>query len=150
MVDANAIIKNLWIGAAPPFDRNISNVDALVLCAREIQPATTAFQGRLVRSPLPDDQLTQRELSVAIVAAAEVAQIVSAGKRALVTCVQGRNRSALVTGIALGRLTSLSADGIVDLIRKRRRMDCLTNKHFVEYLKRIVGPGRRLGRPPAR
>lgn len=141
--ECSNISKHLWVGSEPDLSSPIEGIDVVVLCAREIQPAATGFTGRILRCPLPDCELHQQELSLAMLIAREIARDVHAGKRVLVTCAAGRNRSALVAALALGHLTRASADQLVALIRARRRQDCLTNEHFVAYLRRFVGDGRR-------
>lgn len=141
-VDASNITKNLWIGAAPPLDRDIPSIDTLVLCAMEIQPTVMAFHGAIVRCPLDDAELAMQSIATSIVAAKRVASDLMAHKRVLVTCAQGRNRSALVAGLALGMVTRRTPAQIVELIRSRRRRDCLSNPHFVRYLERYIVPER--------
>jgi len=147
-LDASNIVKRLWIGGQPPFDRHLP-FDLLVLCAREIQPASIAFQGSAIRVPLPDSALDPDELRTALGGARATALALASGKRVLVTCAQGRNRSALVAGLAMGIVFRVSAEQIVSTIRAKRRSDCLTNPHFVGYLEQFVGrlhPGHELRR----
>jgi len=82
-----------------------------------------------------------------------VAQAVVNGRRVLVTCRAGLNRAALIVGIALGQLTTMPAEDVIDLIRTRRSQGALTNPSFVALLRRIIGDGRpraRARRPPRR
>ena len=138
-LDASNVTKRLWIGGAPPFERDLPEFDVLVLCAAELQPQRLAFARRVLRCPLPDAHLERAELNRAIVTARGVAQSLAGGHRVLVTCAQGRNRSAFVTGLAMGMLFEASAQQIIHTIRSRRRADCLTNPHFVALLERVVG-----------
>lgn len=141
-VDASNIAPRLWIGAKPPFDHEITGIDVLVLCAREIQPSSMAFKGRVLRCPINDADLSSREIATVAIAARDVTRSIAAGKRVLVTCAMGRNRSALVTGLALGQLTLMNWQQIVALIRARRHPECLSNDAFLRYLERFVGDGR--------
>jgi protein-tyrosine phosphatase len=60
-----------------------------------------------------------------------------AGKKCLVRCQAGINRSALVVALILMR-DGMSADSAIGLIRARRSEYCLENTYFVEYLKREI------------
>lgn len=139
VIDASNIAKRLWMGSAPPSDRDLPNFDVVVLCALEYQPITMAFHGPVVRCPITDDIPSPRELEQAVGAARQTASALVAGKTVLVTCAQGRNRSGLVTGLALGLVTRMRGKTIVDLIRTRRP-SALTNPHFVRVLERLIRP----------
>lgn len=144
-LDASNIAPRLWVGGRPPFDRALPQFDMLVLCAQELQPEHLAFQGRVVRSPIPDGHLSNAELATALRASRAVAEAISSGDRALVTCAAGMNRSALVACLALAWVTRMSADELVRLVRSRRHPQALFNDHFCEILKNLVGAGRVLG-----
>lgn len=141
-VDASSVASRLWVGGKPDPAIDLPKVDTLVLCAQEIQPTTLAFHGRVLRCPLPDAKLTVPELHRAVGTSNVVARELASGKVVLVTCAQGRNRSALVAALALGQVTRLSADELVDLMRKKRSRYCLSNPHFRAILQRVVGAGR--------
>lgn len=142
-LDASCISRRLWVGAKPPFDRPLPAFDTLVLCAQEIQPQVLAFEGTVIRVPLPDAELDSRKTKLALVAGKRVARDLVAGKTVLVTCQMGWNRSALVACLALGLCTRLSASELVELVRERRLPECLSNEHFVQILERYIGAGRR-------
>ncbi len=144
VLDASNIARRLWIGGRPPFDRDIPDVDMLVLCAREHQPQPIAFHGLVYRCPLVDDHLDLSSISRALLAAHTVARVLLQKKTVLVTCSQGRNRSALVAGMALGYVTKMTADQIVELVRARRKISgVLSNEAFVGYLRKYVDGKRR-------
>ena len=141
-LDCSNVARRLWIGSKPPFDRPLPEFDVLVLCAQELQPAQLAFQGRVVRCPIPDGALDRQEIRRVLVAGHAVAESLTAGRRVLVTCAAGINRSALVTCFGLGLVTRMSAAELVELVRKRRRPECLSNTHFVAMLDRYIGTRR--------
>ena len=58
-----------------------------------------------------------------------------AGKKCLVRCQAGINRSGLMIALILMR-DGISAEDAIALIRKKRSQYCLDNTHFVEYLVR--------------
>lgn len=143
-IDASNITPRLWMGGVPPFDQDLPKVDALVLAAREHQPAGLQFHGFVYRCPLVDDHLEKAELLSAMMCAQTTAQLLLAGKTVLVTCAQGRNRAGLIAGFALGYVTRLTADEIIDLIRKRRKLGgVLANDAFCGYLRKYIDGGRK-------
>jgi hypothetical protein len=145
-LDASNIARRLWVGGKPPFDRHLPEFDVLVLCARELQPSVVSFRGTVYRCPLPDAEISGREIRIALVAGRHVADALTRGRRVLVTCAQGINRSALVASLGLGLVTYLSAEQLITNVRSKRHHQCLGNAHFRQILHRYIGPGRR---PPA-
>lgn len=141
-MDASNIVTRLWIGGEPPADRDLPMFDVLVLCAQEVQPDPVAFTRQVVRVPLPDAALSDVELRRALHGGQEVAQALSRGRRVLVTCYAGLNRSALVAALGLGLVTRMSATEIILRIRDRRAPAALHNPHFCSYLQRFIGAGR--------
>lgn len=137
-LDASAVARRLWVGGAPPLDRDLPDFDVLFLCASEIQPPAVAFSRELVRVPLRDDVLTPYELKRAIIGGTQVAEALRRGQRVLVTCHQGRNRSALVAGLGIGLVTRMTTPQIVRLMRERRHPAALGNAHFVDVLQRAL------------
>ncbi len=140
--DATAVSPRLWIGAVPPFDKDLPRVGTLVLCAAELQPEQLAFHGSVVRCPIPDATLDQAQLRLVMQTSAVVAKEIVTGHRVLVTCHKGLNRSALVVALALHQLTTMSAAQIVEHIRRQRSLSALSNPHFVTVIERLVGDGR--------
>lgn len=144
-LDASSISRRLWVGAEPPFDRDLPQFQVLVLCSDAIQPPSSdiAFRGTVVRCPMPDAALSPDEVTRALDGGRAVGRALASGKTVLVTCFAGRNRSALVAGLGLGLVTRMTADQIVELIRARRNPGCLNNPFFVKLLKTYVpGPRR--------
>lgn len=137
-LEASNIANKLWVGSMPPFDRDLPEIDTLVLCAHELQPEQLAFTRQLIRVRLPDSALTTEQLRQALLAGRAVAQALTAGRRVLVTCLAGLNRSALVAGLGLGLVTRMTPDEIIARIRKGRGEHALSNPHFRDYLTRFV------------
>lgn len=140
--DANAVAPRLWVGAAPPLDRDLPQVDLLVLCAIELQPEALAFRGQVLRCPIPDSKLEVPQVTMAMITSVSVARAVSQGQRALVTCAAGFNRSSLVAALALGQLTTMDGGAIVAHIRKHRGDRALRNPHFESLIRSVVSDGR--------
>jgi hypothetical protein len=63
----------------------------------------------------------------------------SKGRRVLIRCQAGWNRSGLITALAL-MLAGKTANDAIALIRKRRSPHALCNSDFVDWL-RTTGPG---------
>lgn len=145
-LDASNITRRLWIGGKPPFDRDLPGVDVLVLCAQELQPDKLGFRGAVIRCPIPDSVLSTHELRRALITGREVAKQLVSGKRVLVTCAAGRNRSALVAGLALGLTYRLSATQVIELIRAKRHPECLYNPEFPKIIHRFIGDGTTVAR----
>jgi protein-tyrosine phosphatase len=125
------------VGSVPPNRLRETGVDVVVLCAEEMQHlAPDVFT---VRVPLRDSRLTDTEFSRALRAANGVSQAREAGKRVLVTCAAGVNRSALVAAMSLMLHERLpAADAIVQIRHFRRPpvgMMPLSNPTFVEALR---------------
>lgn len=132
----NSSLK-LYVGSQPPFDRELG-FDTLVLCARELQPERLGFKGAVVRCPLIDDTLSKEEIRLALNTSSRVVADLKQGKRVLVTCHAGLNRSALVAALAMAQMTRMSAGEIVMHLRQRRDPNCLFNKNFQIYLQRFI------------
>ncbi|HEY4266698.1 MAG TPA: dual specificity protein phosphatase [Galbitalea sp.] len=138
-LDANCVAKRLWVGAAPPTDRDLPQFQALVLCAVEYQPEFPFYRGAILRCRLRDSNLSRFEADHALVGGQWVATALSNGKTVLVTCQAGINRSALVASVALGMLNRRATpEQIMDRIRRTRNPDCLSNPDFQRFLKQYL------------
>lgn len=121
-----------------------ASFDCVVFCALEAQPTPDdcvwfADQGvEVIAFPSDDARLSSTQLEGAWETAARVVRRVRRGKRVLVTCMQGRNRSGLVVGLATHMLTNVRGADVVSHI-KRRRCDALTNQDFVAALRQLPG-----------
>ena len=135
---ADKIVDRLYQGGRPPPGDGLKNagIDVLVLCAKEWQDAS-AYEGITVICAPGDDDTRPHRLARFLPgwqnAAHQVAEHVRAGKTVLVTCMQGLNRSGIVTALTLAELTGMSGDQIVDLIQTRREM-ALCNATFAQHI----------------
>jgi protein-tyrosine phosphatase len=95
----------------------------------------------VIRVPLDDAQITNIEFARAIRAAQKVSDLRRVGKRVLVTCAMGINRSAFVAALSLMQLNRLTAAQAVQHIRQIRGQQTvippLSNPSFVEALRRF-------------
>jgi protein-tyrosine phosphatase len=115
-------------------------VDVIVFTAEEYQPDATAFPGVRVRHcPFDDTRVpSDRDIGTAWSCAEAVARDMRRGRRVLVTCRMGRNRSALVAALALHLVTGESGAEVFRLVRSRRTDDvgvpALSNPTFQRLL----------------
>lgn len=120
-------------GSAPPLTARLP-FDVVVLAAEEYQPELPGYA--VLRVPLDDGPPPDAVTHARILAAARaVAAHVRAGRRVLVTCWMGRNRSGVVAGLALREL-GLPGWRAAERVR-RARDGALTNQHFYRM---VVGP----------
>ncbi len=143
-IDAHEIIPGLWQGGAPPSGDDVAKAgfDLLVLCATGWQPPSEDFPGvGVIRAPFDDHVLNVDERGTARRAARMVASALKAGRKVLVTCVAGINRSGLVTALAIHERMGYSGKACVELVRGKRWVGnlgtALQNRHFVSFLERI-------------
>lgn len=60
------------------------------------------------------------------------------GKKVLIRCQAGLNRSGLCTALVLMK-EGMSSNDAISLIREKRSQDALFNTHFVDYLNSLDG-----------
>ena len=113
-------------GSAPPLGVRLP-FDVIVLAAEEYQPDLPGYE--VMKVPLDDSGPPPSPADRARIraAASEIARRIRAGQRVLVTCWQGRNRSGVLSGLALVEL-GLPRERAVSRIRRYR--DGLTNPYF--------------------
>lgn len=119
----------------------------MVLCAREHQYPATSYQGvQVVHAPNDDNAaygpLTREKLAVALRAARTVAAAMGEGKRCLVTCAAGMNRSGLVSALSLHLSKGWSGDKCIQQVRQKRGpgkkgFQPLSNSEFTTALRRL-------------
>ncbi|MFB9461919.1 protein-tyrosine phosphatase family protein [Streptomyces cinereospinus] len=84
--------------------------------------------------PIPDGPLDGTQLAGVIRLAEAACEALEGGRRVLVRCYHGYNRSGLVVAHALVR-RGRTAEAAIRLIRARRSPWALHNQLFVEYLR---------------
>jgi hypothetical protein len=146
-VEGDEIVPNLWQGSYPGTGRAVaaSGFSMLVLCAVELQEPAELFPGvEVVHAPNYDDYenpLTRERLTVAMEAARRVQGMVEQGKKVLVTCRAGMNRSGLVTALALHLLYNWDGGTCIRKVRQNRTewkgFRPLSNPDFTRALRRL-------------
>lgn len=137
-MSASKVTDTLWIGGAPSVGPALGQeFDRLVLAAKEYQPDGELFPGLAVlQVPLPTTKLTEEETASVIQAGRAVASWMRRGKRVLVTCAVGLNRSSVIAATGL-MATGMSADEAIKKVRAARGHLALHNPHFVSLLQRL-------------
>jgi len=135
------VIPGLFVGSKPPPGRHAC-VDVIVLTAVEHQPPANQFPGaEVIHAPIddaPNRPMREDEIVTATKAAGRVARRLRAGRRVLVTCAMGLNRSALVAALAMHEIYGMSADEIIARIRRARGSWALSNPNFERLLRAVV------------
>lgn len=140
-IDADEIIPGLWQGSKPPIGLKLKQLgfDVLVLCAEEWQKAELYKDIEVILAPNDDDPRrmpTQGELNIAISAAKKVAQNVRQGRKVLVTCWQGWNRSGLVSALAVHIVTGMDGFSCIARVQGARE-NALCNGSFCKVLGKL-------------
>lgn len=139
---ASRIAPKLYQGSLPPSSALLraQSIETIVLCAAELQPDDRQFgEGiEVLRCPFNDNQSLPSVATLDAIkrTASAVAARVRARKRVLVTCAQGRNRSGLVTALALTDLYGISGQEAVACVQ-RAREHALSNPLFTAILSGI-------------
>jgi protein-tyrosine phosphatase len=139
---AHRILPRLWQGSAPPEGGELRRrgFEALVLAAEEHQPPAECFRHmRVHHAPLDDhlQPLTAEEWDRIIDASMFAYKNVMLGRKTLVTCQMGINRSGIITAMTVCQLAGVSGRAAVDLIQ-RQRPGALLNTSFVRQIERAM------------
>lgn len=137
--NASEVIARLWQGGKPKPGEYA--FDLIVLADMEYQPPGSAFPGsQLARVMLNDFRpATPMEYAAAVAAAEVAADWYRRGKRILITCGAGLNRSGLVTGLTM-RYLGFTADDAIALIRRARGPNAIKNSNFVAFIRSFQPP----------
>jgi len=141
--DVTRIYGRLYVGGAPIEPALYQDFDVIVLCAEELQFLAELYPDKRVRlvpfddAPYVDGPTIHRVLA----GSKRVAQDVARGRKTLVSCAMGRNRSALVTALSLHYLTGAPAltcgERVHQLRVDREGVRALQNRTFVEVLAAV-------------
>jgi protein-tyrosine phosphatase len=110
-----------------------------VLAATEWQPPSFAYPNvAVVHVPLDDDPahpMPADQVTAAISAARTIARYLKSGRRVLVTCHLGLNRSSLLAALAMRLAYGTKADRAIAAIRQARGPLAVRNPNFVRLLR---------------
>lgn len=132
-----------------PQDVSDNRFKLLVICAKErldflgdpSEEATAQAYGcTTVHAPFDDDQVDSVVVEQVGRAVGKVVTALRRGSKVLVTCNQGRNRSGLVSALALLQISpKFSPNSVIKLIKDRRvapsGKEALTNPDFCELIQ---------------
>ena len=139
--DADEVATRLFVGSKPPPGAH-PQYDAIVLAAIEYQPPANLFPGtEVIHAPFDDAPgrlMSHDEIVTATKAAARVARRLRAGRRVLVTCAMGLNRSGLIAALAMHDVYGMSADEIIKRLRRARGAWALSNPNFEKLLRVVI------------
>lgn len=123
--------------------------DLVILCAAELEEMFRCLPERehpkiIYASNEDGPSLTKRQIKTASAAAGQAVRAYREGKRVLITCAAGRNRSGLVTALSLHFATGCGGRMAIEIIRARRNAcgPALSNDVFAKFLNAIPVRGR--------
>jgi len=149
-LEANHVVGNLWQGSRPPVGdyRMFESFDIVVLCAQEYQPSARELRvSHVIHIPFDDSyDVSVRQLTDILRKTIRVRAALDLGKKVLVTCQAGLNRSGLVSAWSLMRPAThirrvevrtpccVPLPNTLRMIRRARGQHALSNDHFVRAL----------------
>jgi hypothetical protein len=138
------ILPNLWQGGTSPSDDlsgrgypiekariDAKDFDTVITMYASAQPVQ--WQVKEYRFGIYDSNMTDFDSSELFDIVRLAHKDWAEGKRVLIRCQAGWNRSGLVTALVLLR-EGWKMDTIIDLIREKRSRSALCNAHFVRFL----------------
>jgi protein-tyrosine phosphatase len=144
----NEMIPGLYMGSRRAVEGQPKIFDLYVGCAVELKPPRSIMgKFKTMWVPLSDTEWEFRdrpeEINMLVGAARQIAAQVMAGKKVLIYCNMGMNRSGLMMALTLMQL-GYSLNEALSLIRARNRCT-LSNDSFMAALEHIErGMGRRM------
>lgn len=136
----NWIVPNVAQGSYPRIGGTaFQHADILVLCAEEFQaPRLKVPTGKsVIRLGFDDDIYRPIPPEAGRIFHAHAKQLGAAalsGRKVLITCAMGLNRSGLMTALTLMHGYKMPPADAIKLIRARRDKDCLCNPMFEQWL----------------
>jgi hypothetical protein len=151
-VSFNYVTPQIAQGSRPPAGSWLreNGFTAVVFAAYEFQPEPKYYPGVvIVRASLDDSgsPMTNREWSDALRASAFVATLVKKDHLVYCSCWMGKNRSGLVSALAIHRLTGISGRRAADHVRLRRP-GALSNSSFSAALDALPAAPPKIVPPP--
>ncbi len=151
-MEASLIIPRLYVGSAPnpfsgptPYTPPVP-VNTIILCAAEYQPHPDHF-GPPGKRPVRNiylngfnDEWYDEIPPEAWATSTRASFHLRRGDSVALTCIQGRNRSALVAALVLYKLGDMRGREARRIVQQRRqapRGDTLSNKSFVMLLDEL-------------
>lgn len=139
-LDFNWITPNVAQGSYPsPLEEAFQHADTIVFCAEEKQPRAGRLPPgkRIVKLGFDDDIYRPIPPEVGQIFHAHAHQLakeVSGGRRVLITCAMGLNRSGLMSALTIMYAYRMRPTEAIQLIRSRRSRDALMNPIFERWI----------------
>jgi protein-tyrosine phosphatase len=139
-LDFHWIVPNIAQGSFPsPLNEAFKHADTIVFCAEEKQPKNARVPAgkRIVKFGFDDDIYRPIPPEVGALfhqMAQHLSREVVGGRKLLITCAMGLNRSGLITGLTMMYAFRMSPRDVIKLIRSRRSSDALMNPIFENWL----------------
>jgi hypothetical protein len=153
-IPASQIAPLLWQSGAPQpiSDVAAAGFSAIVFAADDLQPSDdelAMLQQRyprleILRTPMVDTErypLASTSISLAVQMAQKVTDLIRGCRPVLVTCVAGRNRSGLISGLVLREISGMTGREASKHIRYARAQhlppgeEALSNDAFRDFLE---------------
>ena len=139
MKSFNWITNEVAQGGKNAIPTAFEHVGVLMLCAEEIQlPKLKAPPGKqIIRLGFDDDTYRPIPPEAGKIFHAHAQQLGKAalsGRKIMITCAMGLNRSGLITALTLMHGYRMKPSDAIKLIRGRRDKDCLCNPMFEQWL----------------
>jgi len=130
------IPRSLWMGGTPDSWASVRarGIRAIVNVSELPTPTFAPFKGWTVDWPIDDGPLP--DLAKLDRVSSLVVRNVERRIPSLVHCACGWNRSGLLVGVALVKLTGWDGGRVVDALRALRSKDVLCNRQFEDYIIR--------------
>lgn len=135
----NRVHERLWQGDVNDAVHHAAEFDVVILCAKELKPTDSKLAVSVDVSngrwfPFDDSEHPTEDDRVTADAAIRFAHAQWArGKRLLITCAMGWNRSGLVVGGVLRRI-GYPAEAAVQAVKAARGRRALSNPKFRQWL----------------
>jgi len=136
----NWIVPNVAQGSYPGLKgAAFKHADILVLCAEEFQAkGLKPPPGKhIIRLGFDDDSyrpIPPEAGKIFHAHAKQLGQAALSGRKLMITCAMGLNRSGLITALTLMHGYRMRPSDAIKLIRARRHADCLCNPMFEQWL----------------
>jgi len=135
------ILPGLFLGQRP---RRYDGFDVVVNCERSIgEGLLEDWSGAFLHVPMRDSEDFKIDEPVVYAAALLAAMASEAGRRVLIHCAAGRNRSGLVCGLAVRSVLGCTGDQAISLMREKRDLTTgrngspvLSNELFQAFVRR--------------
>lgn len=138
------ILPGLWQGGTPPEDRvnrgnlkritrvQFQSVFTMAAHANPVGNRVREFRFAILDADMQDFDPTEDLFPFVVLAHNEW----KSGRKTLIRCISGRNRSGLLLALVLIR-EGYSPEDAISMVRRKRSNDSLSNEVFTEWLRSV-------------